>query len=588
MTLPQYENLLELERHLGDPFEARNLFSFRAAVEWDEADAYPESACDLLNRWGMSSYYVPASLGGKFINCEQVLNLMRGVARRDLTVAIGHGKTFLGAIAVWMAGSTEQQSRLARIILEDGQTALALTEQKHGADLLASEVELRREGEGFRLYGAKWLINNATRGRALTVFARSDVKGGARGFSLVLFEKAAHDKASFRPLPKIRTHGIRGADISGIQFDNCPVPPYAIVGTVGSGLEIVLKSLQVTRTLCAALSLGAVDTALRIALDFARERRLYDNTVFNIPYPRELLLDCFLDLLICDCVSIGGARALHVAPEQMSVWSAIVKTFVPLTVESIIIRLSVVLGARYYLREGYCDGIFQKILRDAAIVSLFDGSSAVNFEIVAMQMRQRLRQNRSEASLNAAGESLSLIFNLDTELPPLRFEAFDLWCKGADPVFATLPYLDEELAACCVEMDVRVSETLKHLLSELRDSVARLRSEVEAESRARAAGQRPSTKQFRLARRYTTLHAAASCLHFWMGSRRHLAPVFREGIGLILCLSRLLDIDALPADESTISRWQETMLDELLRLHSSDQLFSMTPLALASRSIDHR
>lgn len=47
---------------------------------------------------------------------EQPLQLIRMLARRDLTVAIGHGKTFLGAVCVWVGATHEQASRFARRI----------------------------------------------------------------------------------------------------------------------------------------------------------------------------------------------------------------------------------------------------------------------------------------------------------------------------------------------------------------------------------------------------------------------------------------------------------------------------------------
>src|SRR5262249_22723352 len=70
------------------------------------------------------------------------------------------------------------QRPLARLVLRGDQIALALTERGHGSDLLGTEVEAAPGPGGYRLRGEKWLVNNATRGRALTVFARTDPAGG--------------------------------------------------------------------------------------------------------------------------------------------------------------------------------------------------------------------------------------------------------------------------------------------------------------------------------------------------------------------------------------------------------------------------
>ena len=61
-----------------------------------------------------------------------------------------------------------------------------------------------------------------------------------------------------------------------------------------------------------------------------------------------------------DCVTNAGLRSLHVVPEQSSLWASIVKYFVPTTtIKTMIQNLSVVLGARYYMREEHEFGTFQ-------------------------------------------------------------------------------------------------------------------------------------------------------------------------------------------------------------------------------------
>ena len=99
-----------LEQFLGDPLE-----SFKRAVELDERDEYPAETCGVLDQWGLNDYYVPIELGGRLESFEEFLSLVRVVARRDMTAAVAHVKTYLGAVSVWMGGSDEQKRRLAKI-----------------------------------------------------------------------------------------------------------------------------------------------------------------------------------------------------------------------------------------------------------------------------------------------------------------------------------------------------------------------------------------------------------------------------------------------------------------------------------------
>ena len=203
-----------LERHLGDPRDPASRISFREMLELDEREAFPAEAVAALDAFGLPRHYVPAALGGALRSFDAFCVLMRAVARRDLTVAIAHAKTFLGAAPIWIAGSASQKERLAAAVASGAKVALGLTEEAHGGDLFATETAAVETPGGYALSGEKWLINNATLGNAVTVLARTDPRGGPRGFSLFLVDK--REAPGYACLPKIRTTG-SGAPTSAVS-----------------------------------------------------------------------------------------------------------------------------------------------------------------------------------------------------------------------------------------------------------------------------------------------------------------------------------------------------------------------------------
>ena len=574
-TLPQYSAAESLEQRLDDPFAPGNAFSFGNAVELDEREEYPEQACEILDALKVFDHYIPAQLGGELKSFEEFIGVLRVIARRDLTVAIAHGKTYLGAVAVWVGGSDEQRRRLVEIIRHGSQVALALTERSHGSDLLGSETEATIAAGGCTLSGEKWLINNATRGRVLTVFAKTGNGSDPRGFSLFLVEKDEDARSTWKTLPKIKTHGIRGADISGISFDRLVLPEDSVVGRVGAGLEIMLKAFQLTRTVITGLSLGAADTALRITMDFALTRRLYGDSVFAIPHARRLLCDAFLDLLICECVSIASARSIHVEPDQMSVRSAIAKFFVPTTVEKILKSLSVVMGARQYLRQEHCDGVFQKIYRDNGILSLFDGSTAVNLHGIGAQLGQLTRHVEHE-NTELSGR-LARIFSLTQALPEFDTAALELHNRGRDSVLQGLQLSSKKLSSidsrdATLELIIERTQAILNLVENQRERVA---------ASLRDNGFNKSPEMFEQAERYCALEAAACCVHMWVHNREVLGEFFKRGDWLVLSLERLLmrlgrRRTILPGEH------EQRVAKELERLYYERQLFSIVPVQLAT------
>ncbi|MEZ3159167.1 acyl-CoA dehydrogenase family protein [Microbacterium sp. BWT-B31] len=371
----------EFDRYLGDPRDAAALMRTDVAVRLDERSAFPADALAAIDAWGLQRHYVPAEHGGKLTDVTAPLLMIRHVARRDVTAAVGHGKTFLGSVCAWVAGG-EIAARTAAIAVTGDPVSWGLTERGRGSDLSRSATVARGGGPTVRIDGGKWPIGNATRGRAMTILARTSDEPGPRSLSLLLVDKHDVDPSTLSYEPKVSTHGIRGADISGIRFTGTTVGGSAFVGPVGHGLEIVLKSLQLTRTLCTALSVGAADQALAIALDFATDHRVHGVRLADLPATRRALAEAVADLLLAEIVMFVGARTMHSAPAEMSPVSAFVKVLVPGTVDLLVRDLTDLLGLHSQFVGFAGAGAFQKAARDSRVVGIFDGNSVVNLNVI--------------------------------------------------------------------------------------------------------------------------------------------------------------------------------------------------------------
>jgi alkylation response protein AidB-like acyl-CoA dehydrogenase len=561
---PQYRTAESFERDFGDPADPHSRLSFAAALDLDEREEYPSAQHVLLDSWRLPELFIPAACGGQLTSFEEVFALLRALSRRDLTVALSHVITFLGAVPVWIAGSDDQKRAAADLIRGGGKIAFALTERAHGSDLLANELEAREEGDRLLISGEKWPIGNATRSTAMTLFARTRAEGGPRGFSLLFADKRLLDPAGFHHLPKTKTVGLRGSDLSGIGFDRCAVPAAVRIGQAGSGFELALKSLQITRVMCGGLSLGAGDTALRLAVDFALSRRLYGGSVFDIPHARLTLSNAFVDLLICDCVAISAVRALQARPAQASVWSAVAKYFVPSTVENVMRDLSVVLGARFFLRDGHPWNMFQKMVRDSSIVSVFEGSTLVQLQALGFQLEQLTAESATPGP--DLSRRLETVFSLSMPLPPFDPTQLDLLSRDGDDAVAGIRILCEQLRAAKAS-DASLN-AVQRVAAEQRRLTADVREAQPLSGR--------SARLLQLAKRFAHLHAAACCCHFWIYNRDILGEFFRPEEWLSRCLSRLHSEDGTAGEDRHVAQ-------ELLDRSRSRELFSAVPFQLASQ-----
>ena len=150
MQVPeQYRMAEEFEDYLGDPADPDSRIPFATALELDEREEYPSGQHAALDSWDIPGFYIPVELGGRLTSFEELFALLRVLSRRDLTVAMSHVITFLGAVPIWIAGSEDQKQMLAGLIRGRHKIAFALTERTHGGDLLANEFEAREEDGRF-------------------------------------------------------------------------------------------------------------------------------------------------------------------------------------------------------------------------------------------------------------------------------------------------------------------------------------------------------------------------------------------------------------------------------------------------------
>jgi alkylation response protein AidB-like acyl-CoA dehydrogenase len=545
LQVPAHAAAIDLERALGDPLRPDAPISFGALVRHDEREEAPAGAFDALRAWGVHAHLVPPAWGGRLTSFDELLALVRVVSRRDLVLTTGLGSTMLAAIPVWAWGGDDQRRELARLLLDAGAFgSFAMSERDAGSDFLATATRADAAGGGYLLRGEKWLIGNASRSSFVVALART-----RPSLSLLFLGPDQLAAGTCRRLPRIRTLGLRGHDLGGLAFEDCALPAGALIRPAGRGMEMALTTLQFTRTMIAGMALGAADTALRLALGWGCARRLYGRPILAIPAVRALLAGSFLDVLIGECVAVVTARALTLAPRRASLWAAAAKYLVPNLCERVARDASVVLSARSYLREGIAGGVFQKVARDVAITSIFEGTQLVQLSLIATQLGQLARAG-------APREPVDVDRLCDLSVPAPAWDPPGTRLRIGDPGgdelverwFGRAGAWPEEAAA-------------GPALHSLREQASALRA-------ALAAG----AGDLSLARRYCALHAAACCLQVWRSNRERLAPEAAGGEWLALCLERLAGADD-PRPPEPVVEWM------LRQLHEGE-LFSLAPVEL--------
>lgn len=503
-----HPRLAELERGLGEAWDDSNPVGFPSVLRADERAEVLTAGEDVLDAFGLNAEFVPPEFGGHLTRTDQLIQLMRAVCRRDPSLIFGYGiPSLMAAVNVWAAGSASQCRDMAGRLLANQKFACAYHELAHGGDLAQVDLDATDYGHGRLFNGGKQVIANVERADGLVLFARTDRQAGSRSHSQFLLDKAALPPDRFQYLPRYHTGGLRGVQLGGMEFVNCPVPSEAMVGPVGHGMETALRSFQLTRVVLPGVTVGVLDTALRAAVRYALGRKLYGRAVTDLPHPRAVLVDTFVDLLLSDCVSTVAARALHTLPREAGVTAAAAKYLVPTVLVDAVTRLSTLLGAQFYLRGGD-HMIMQKLVRDITPTSVIHASRTTCQLSILPQLPLLARRSWS------AGEPApEQTFQLFAGLPNLRFAQLTLSSGGNDHLCASLRNALELTPGDGEHREIRsLLELFAAELDDLTGECAPLRP---AELTVTA-----SRQLHRLTARYAVVLAASCCVNIW----RHASP----------------------------------------------------------------
>ncbi len=380
MTEAAGERADRLDQILGDPFDPVGPVGFAAVAAADERREPVSGAAPLLAEFGLNAELVPTDLGGRLRDVGGLIEVTRALARRDPSLALAHfGMPLVGAVGLWTRGRDEQRRAGAELLLGGGRLTAAFGWGQTCRQLPRLDLGSATSAPGPTptLTGRCDLVADADRADALLMPAQVDPATRGRAREWLIVELAAAPPGTVEHLPRLRTVGLTGVRFGGVEFTGLRLAPESILDGEReedcSGEERAAGTIAtVLRTVLPAIGLAGLDTALRLTFHHLRSRCLYGAAASDLPAIRSLLARTFVDLIVCDCLAMTAARMISRLPAQAELYSLASLCLASDVVPAAMHRLSVGLGARFYVRDG-SSGMFQKLLRDLKPLGL-DGA----------------------------------------------------------------------------------------------------------------------------------------------------------------------------------------------------------------------
>ena len=347
------------------------------AAEIDETERFPMENVKKMAELGMMGIPFPKELGGaggdvlSYIITVEELSKVCGT-----TGVIVSAHTSLCASVLYENGTPAQKEKYL-IPLAKGEKigAFGLTEPGAGTDAAGQQTTAILDGDNYILNGSKIFITNGGVADTFIVFAMTDKSQGTRGISAFIVEK---DFPGFSIGKKEDKLGIRASSTTELIFENCIVPKENLIGRVGKGFGIAMKTLDGGRIGIAAQALGIAEGAYEETIKYMKERKQFGRSLSAFQGLQWVIADMETKIEAAKLL-VYKAAWLKQNKLPYSVDAAKAKLFAAEVAMDVTTKAVQLHGGYGYTKEYPVE----RMMRDAKITEIYEGTSEVQKMVIA-------------------------------------------------------------------------------------------------------------------------------------------------------------------------------------------------------------
>lgn len=287
------------------------------------------------------------------------------------------------------ANGTKEQKRdwLPRLCAGEVLAAAAFTEPSAGSDAAAVRTKAEKNGSKFLVTGEKAWCTFANRAHVLCTMVRTDPSQPKhKGLSILLVPKPgdAFDppRLSGDPIPTI---GYKGMNSYNVAFDNYEVPFENLLGLQeGKGFYQLMATYEYARIQTAARAVGVAQAALDAAVHYAKEREQFGKPISSFQAIRHKLAKAQTEIEAARQLTYHACR-MKDRGTRCDLEAGMAKAFAAEMAEHVTSECLQVFGGYGYSREFPA----QRYWRDARVFRIFEGTSEIQYEVIARRMLDR-------------------------------------------------------------------------------------------------------------------------------------------------------------------------------------------------------
>ncbi|MCQ2346903.1 MAG: acyl-CoA dehydrogenase [Paludibacteraceae bacterium] len=350
------------------------------AAEVDEEERFPVETVEKMAKLGLMGIPVPKQYGGAGGTIQMYTMAVEELSRVCATTGvILSAHTSLCVDPILEHGTEEQKMKyLPKLASGEWLGAFGLTEPNAGTDAAMQQTTAVDAGDKWILYGTKIFITNAANADVFIVMAMTDKSLGNKGISAFIVERTFK---GFSIGKKEKKMGIRGSATCELIFENCEVPKENVLGKMGEGFKVAMKTLDGGRIGIASQALGIAQGAMDETVKYTKERKQFGKSIAQFQNTQFQMADLKTRVEAARLLVRSAAWKKDMGLPY-SADAAMAKLYAAETAMDVTTKAVQFHGGYGYTREYPVE----RMMRDAKITEIYEGTSEVQRMVIAAQL----------------------------------------------------------------------------------------------------------------------------------------------------------------------------------------------------------